>query len=165
MNHEISLIAAMDRNRVIGAQGELPWHLPADLRWFRRQTQGKPVLMGRRTWQAIGRPLPERTNIVLTGEPGFTAEGAIVAHDLQSALAAAGDAPEVMIIGGGVLFGDTLHLADRLYLTVVEGEFDGDTWFPLFSTDEWRETLRESHEADERNPWPYTFLIFERVSG
>lgn len=165
MNHEISLIAAMDRNRVIGAAGELPWHLPADLRWFRRHTQGKPVVMGRRTWQAIGRPLPERPNIVVSGTPDFAAPGATVVPDLQSALSAAEDAPEVMIIGGGVLFGDTLHLADRLYLTVVDAEFSGDTWFPLFDTGEWRETLREAHEPDARNAHPYTFLVFERVCG
>lgn len=165
MNHEISLIAAMDCNRLIGAEGSLPWHLPADLRWFRRKTVGKPVVMGRRTWEAIGRPLPERKNIVLTGESGYKAPGATVVHDLQSALSAAGEDREVMIIGGGVLFADTLHIAERLYLTVVEGDFTGDTWFPLFDTAEWHETWREAHPADERNPWPYTFLIFERTSG
>lgn len=165
MNHEISLIAAMDRNRVIGADGDLPWHLPADLRWFRQHTLGKPVIMGRRTWASIGRPLPERLNIVLTGDHGFTADGATVVHSFEDALTVAGDAPEVMVIGGGVLFAETIHLADRLYLTVVEGEFDGDTWFPLFDTDEWREELREAHQPDERNVWPWTFLIFERVSG
>lgn len=165
MNHEISLIAAMDCNRLIGAEGSLPWHLPADLRWFRRKTIGKPVVMGRRTWEAIGRPLPERNNIVLTGESGYQAPGATVVHDLQSALSAAGEDREIMIIGGGVLFADTLHIAERLYLTVVEGDFTGDTWFPLFDTAEWHETWREAHPADERNPWPYTFLIFERTSG
>lgn len=165
MNHTISLMVAMDRNRAIGADGDLPWHLPADLRWFKRHTRGKPVIMGRRTWLSIGRPLPERPNIVLTTDPGFHAEGAIVAHDLQAALAAAGDAEEVMIIGGGVLFEATIHLADRLYITLVEGEFTGDTWFPLFATGEWHEVVHEHHDADEQNPWPYTFLIMERVCG
>lgn len=165
MNHEISLIAAMDRNRVIGVGGDLPWHLPADLRWFRRNTIGKPVIMGRRTWLSIGRALPERTNIVLTSDPDLRAEGATVVRDFQAALTAAGNAPEVMIIGGGILFAETIHLADRLYLTVVDGDFEGDTWFPLFSTGEWQEVLREAHEADERNPWPCSFLVLERTSA
>ena len=165
MTHTLSLMVAMDRNRVIGVDGGLPWHLPADLRWFRRNTVGKPIVMGRHTWQAIGRALPERPNIVLTRDRDFRAEGAVVVHDFEAALVAAGDAPEVVVIGGGVLFDETIHLADRLYLTVVEGEFAGDTWFPLFDTSEWRETLRERHEADERNPWPCTFLILERING
>lgn len=165
MNHEISLIAAMDRNRLIGSDGQLPWHLPADLRWFRRCTTGKPMIMGRRTWLSIGRPLPERTNIVLTSDTTFEAPGAIVAHTFHEALEAAGASNEIMIIGGGVLFADTIHLAQRLYLTVVEHEFEGDTWFPMFDTGEWKETWREHHEADERNPWPCTFLVFERMSA
>lgn len=165
MNHEVSLIAAMDRNRLIGAGGELPWHLPADLQWFRRNTMSKPVIMGRRTWLSIGRALPGRGNIVLTGDTEFQAADAIVVHTLEDALTAAGDVPEVVIIGGGALFADTIHFADRLYITVVDGDFTGDTWFPLFDTSEWREVRREEHAADERNPWPCTFLILERVSA
>lgn len=165
MNHEVSLIAAMDRNRAIGAGGRLPWHLPDDLRWFRRHTLGKPIIMGRCTWRSIGRALPGRRNIVLTRDEEFHAEGVVVAHDIQEALSLAGDVSEVMIIGGGVLFSDTIHFADRLYITLVEGVFDGDVWFPLFDMSEWREVSREEHPADERNPWPFTFLIFERISG
>lgn len=165
MNHEIGLIAAMDRNRVIGHGGELPWRLPADLQWFRRCTLGKPIVMGRGTWLSIGRALPDRHNIVLTRNREFVAEGATVVHSLEDAFAAAGEAEEAMIIGGGVLFTETIHFADRLYLTVIDGQFDGDTWFPLFDTSEWTETLNERHEADARNPWPYTFLVLERVSA
>ncbi len=165
MTHTLSLMVAMDRNRLIGRDGDLPWHLPADLRWFRHHTVGKPIVMGRHTWESIGRALPDRTSIVLTRDPAYRAEGAIVVDAFQSALMAAGDVPEVMVIGGGVLFDETIHFADRLYITVVEGEFEGDTWFPLFDTSEWHEVQREHHEPDERNPWPYTFLILERVSG
>lgn len=166
MRREISLIAAMDRNRVIGAGGAMPWRLPADLKWFRRCTVGKPVVMGRRTWEAIGaRALPERHNIVLTTHAGLEAPDATVVTGLEAALAAAGEQEEVMVIGGAVLFDETIHLADRLYLTVIDAEFEGDTWFPVFDTDEWRETFRERHEPDARNPWPYTFLILERIGA
>lgn len=166
MRREIGLIAAMDRNRVIGAGGALPWHLPADLKWFRRCTVGKPVIMGRRTWESLGgRALPERPNIVLTTHAGFEAPGATVANGLEAALAAAGEHEEVMVIGGAVVFDATIHLADRLYLTVVDAEFEGDTWFPVFDTGEWRETLCEPHDPDERNPWPYTFLVCERTGA
>ena len=163
MTHEISLIAAMDRNRLIGAGGGLPWHLPADLQWFKRSTMGKPMIMGRRTWASIGRPLPGRTSIVLTTDESFSADGATVVHSLEAALEAAGDAEEIMIIGGGVLFAETISLADRLYLTVIQAEVEGDTWFPFFSTDDWQETFSEHHEPDDDNPWTCDFLIWEHV--
>ncbi|MDZ7829294.1 MAG: type 3 dihydrofolate reductase [Halofilum sp. (in: g-proteobacteria)] len=163
MSSKISLIAAMDRNRVIGRDGELPWRLPNDLQWFKRCTMGKPMIMGRRTWESIGRPLPGRTSIVLTTDESFSVEGATVVHGLEAALEAAGDAEEVMVIGGGVLFADTITLADRLYLTVIQAEVEGDTWFPFFSTDDWQETFSEHHDADENNPWEYDFLIWEHV--
>jgi len=165
MSSTISLIAAMDRNRVIGHQGELPWRLPNDLQWFRRCTMGKPMIMGRRTWESIGRPLAGRTSIVLTTDESYTAAGATVVHSLEQALAAAGDADEVMIIGGGVLFAETITLADRLYLTVIQAEVEGDTRFPFFSTDDWQETFSEHHEPDDNNPWTYDFLIWEHVGN
>lgn len=165
MPHAVSLVVAMDRNRVIGHQGALPWRLPNDLQWFKRCTIGKPIVMGRRTWESIGRPLPERTNIVLTSRSGYDAPGATVVHSLEGAMAIAGRAPEIMIIGGGVLFAETISFADRLYLTVVDAECPGDTWFPCIETGEWRETFRESHLPDARNAWPHTFLIWERVRG
>lgn len=165
MSSTISLIAAMDRNRVIGIEGQLPWHLPNDLQWFKRCTMDKPIVMGRRTWQSLERPLPGRTNIVLTTDESFTAEGATVVHSLESALQVARDADEVMIIGGGTLYAETITFADRLYLTVVDGEFSGDTWFPFFASDDWRETFSEHHDADEKNPYPYTFLIWEHIGN
>ncbi len=165
MMPSISLIAAMDRNRLIGNAGDLPWHLPADLQWFKRCTLGKPVVMGRRTWDSIGRPLPDRHNIVLTRADSFTAEGVTVVRSLEGALEAAGDAGEVMIIGGGVLFADTITFASRLYLTVIDHEFEGDTWFPFFASDDWRETFSETHEPDEKNPFRHTFLVWEHVGN
>jgi len=165
MTHDISLIAAMDRNRLIGAAGDLPWRLPADLQWFKRCTIGKPVIMGRRTWVSLGRPLPGRPNIVLSTRSGFEAPGAQVAPSFEAALEVARDYPEIMVIGGAELFGATISFADRLYLTVIEAEFEGDTWFPAFDSGEWRETLREGFAPDARNAWPYTFLIWERASG
>ncbi len=163
MKHEISLIVALDRNRVIGHEGRLPWHLPDDLKWFKRCTLGKPIVMGRRTWESIGRALPERPNIVISSKADFEAPGATVVPSLEGALEVARDHPEVMIIGGGVLFAATLNLADRLYLTVVHGDYPGDTFFPAFESGEWRETFREDHEADDRNESAYSFLILERI--
>jgi len=165
MTHSLSLVVAMDRNRLIGAGGGLPWRLPNDLRWFKRCTVGKPIVMGRKTWDSIGRALPDRPNIVLTSRQNFTAPGATVVHSFEQAVAAAHDYPEIMVIGGGVLFDETIALADRLYLTVVHDEFHGDTWFPFFDSSEWRETFREDHEADEKNPHAYSFLIWERTGG
>ena len=165
MNHEISLVVAMDRNRVIGHEGRLPWHLPDDLKWFKRCTVGKPIVMGRRTWESIGRALPDRPNIVISSRGDFEAPGATVVPSLELALDAARDHPEVMIIGGGVLFAATLPLAHRLYLTVVHAEYPGDTWFPTFETAEWRETHREDHPADDRHACAFSFLVWEHVGG
>ena len=163
MKHELSLIVALDRNRGIGHEGRLPWHLPNDLKWFKRCTVGKPIVMGRRTWESIGRALPERPNIVISTNAEFEALGATVVRSLEGALDVARDYPEVMIIGGGVLFAATLNLADRLYLTVVHGEYPGDTFFPAFESGEWRETFREDHEADDRHECAYSFLVLERI--
>lgn len=165
MRHTISLVAAMDRNRVIGRDGALPWRLPGDLEWFKRCTVGKPIVMGRRTRASIGRALPDRPNIVLTSREDFEAPDATIVHSFDEALQAAGDHEEIMVIGGGVLFEETIHFADRLYLTVVQDEFEGDTWFPVFDTSEWREVFREDHAADGRNPYDHTFLVWERTGG
>ncbi|HEY5790823.1 MAG TPA: dihydrofolate reductase, partial [Gammaproteobacteria bacterium] len=127
---QLALIAALDRNRLIGRDNALPWHLPADLQHFKRLTLGKPVLMGRRTWESLGRPLPGRHNIVLSRDPAFRAEGATVVGSLDAALEAAGDAAEAMVIGGAAFYATMLPRARRLYLTEVDGEFDGDAWFP-----------------------------------
>ncbi|MEX1080822.1 MAG: type 3 dihydrofolate reductase [Halofilum sp. (in: g-proteobacteria)] len=163
MSHEISLVVAMDRNRVIGHRGGMPWHLPNDLAWFKRCTLGKPIVMGRKTWEAIGRALPQRQNIVLTTRDDYEAPGATVVRSLEAAMTAAGDAPEIAIIGGGVLFAETVVFANRMYLTVIDAECEGDTWFPCIETGEWQETFHESHAADEDNPLAHTFLIWERL--
>ena len=160
----ITLIVAMDRNRLIGAGNRLPWHLPADLAHFKRTTLGKPVLMGRRTFKSIGRPLPGRHNIVLTRDPRWRAEGVSVVHSTDEALRAAGDADELMVIGGAELYRQMLPRADRIHLTQVGHAFEGDTWFPELAPGQWRELSREDHAPDERNPWPYSFRVLERVS-
>jgi dihydrofolate reductase len=164
MNHTISLVAAMNRDRVIGAEGAMPWHLPNDLRWFKSVTRGKPVIMGRGTWAAIGRALPQRPNLVITRRQDFQAPGASVVHSLEQALDHAADHDEIMIIGGANLFQQTIALADRLYLTVIDAAFDGDTWFPLFDTSEWREIHRADQAADDANPYPHSFLIWQRTA-
>ena len=159
----IVLIAALDRNGLIGRDNDLPWRLPADLGHFKRHTLGKPILMGRRTWESLGKPLPGRHNIVVTRDPGYRAEGATVVDSLDAALAAAGEAEEVMVIGGAAFYRAMLPRADRLLLTRIDAAFDGDTWFPEIDPDAWRETEREAHAPDERNPYPYAFVTLERV--
>jgi len=159
----LTLIAAMAENRVIGRDNRLPWRLPADLRHFKRLTVGKPILMGRRTWESLPGLLPDRPHIVLTRDPGYLAEGARVVGDLAEALRAAGDAPEMVVVGGAEIYLLTLPLARQLLLTLVHTEVEGDTWFPELPPGEWREVARERHEADEQNPFPYSFLRFERT--
>jgi len=161
----ISMIAAMDRNRLIGAGNRLPWHLPADMQWFRRQTMGKPVVMGRNTFESIGRPLPGRTNLVLSRKRELHIEGCNIIHDLQELRAAAQDAEEVMIIGGAELYRLALPLADRLYLTDIDADFEGDAWFPEIEPGQWRETACETHPADDTHAWPCSFRILERIAA
>jgi dihydrofolate reductase len=161
---KLSLIVAADRNNLIGRDNQLPWHLPADLAFFKRTTMGAPMLMGRKTWESIGRPLPGRTSIVITRDPDYRAEGAMVVHSIKAGIAAAGDVPELFVIGGAKLFVDTLPLADRLYLTRIEHAFEGDTWFPEIGG-EWREINREEHGPDEKNLYTYAFITLERDRG
>ncbi len=162
----LSMIAAMNSDGLIGKDGGMPWHLPADLKRFRRLTMGKPIIMGRATWESIGRPLDGRRNIVLTRQEGYHAEGGCVAHSLVEALflALQSGADEAFVIGGGEIFRQTLPLIDRLYLTLVEGEFSGDTYFPRVSLDspDWTTLDEESHPADETNPYPYRFRTLQR---
>jgi len=162
---KLSLIVAMADNHVIGHNNRLPWHLPADLKHFRAITLGKPVLMGRKTWESIGRPLPGRTNIVITRNADYLAADCVVVHSLDEALRAAGSAAEVMVIGGAELYRQALPQADTLYLTLVHGEFDGDTRFPDWRPDDWRETARIDHGPDDRNPHAYSFITLERIAG
>lgn len=162
----IALIVAMDRGGVIGRGGALPWHLPADLRWFRRQTLGKPVVMGRRTYQSIGRALPQRCNIVLTRAAGFQAPDCLVAPDVATALAlattACPSADEVMVIGGAQVYRSFLPAAERIYLTLVEADVPGDVWFPSFEQAAWQVVWEEAHTADDRHAHPFRFRILER---
>jgi len=159
----ISLIAAMSDDRVIGIDNRLPWKLPADMRWFKQQTMGKPIVMGRKTFESFGaRPLPGRTNIIITRDRDYAAEDCVVVHSVDAALAAAGDVEEIMIIGGASFYEQMLSRADRLYLTFVHGTFSGDAWFPQFNPDEWNEMSREDRPADEKNPYPHSFVILDR---
>lgn len=163
----IALIWAMARNRVIGRNNTLPWRLPADMRHFRELTTGHPVLMGRRTFESLGRPLPNRTNIVVTSDRLYTAQGCLVAHSLDEAFALAvphlpPNDPEIFVIGGAQLYTQLLPRADRLYLTLVETEVEGDAWFPEFDQTNWQETLRLTHSADEKNPYACVFQTLER---
>ena len=157
----VSLFVAMSENRVIGRDGQLPWRLPADLQYFRRNTMGKPIVMGRRTFESIGRPLPGRTNIVVTSDRAYQVTGCIIVHSIDDALLAAGAAEEVMLIGGAVLYQQVLSKAIRIYLTLIHADIVGDTYFPeLDST--WLEIWREDHPADSDNAYSYSFILLQR---
>lgn len=151
----------MGEGRVIGIDNRLPWRLPADLQHFRRITMGKPVLMGRKTFESIGKPLAGRINIVVTQDRSFRPDGVVVTHSVDEAIAAA-DAPELMVIGGASFYAQLLPRADRLYLTEIHHRFAGDAYFPPFSPDEWREIERRDHAPDEANPYAYSFVMWER---
>lgn len=161
----LSLIAAMDRRGVIGRENELPWRLPADMKWFRRHTLGKPVLMGRRTWESLDGALPKRVNLVLSRTPGFVANGATVVGSLEQAMAAVSDATEMMCIGGAKVFAAMLPRSGRLYLTHIDHDFSGDAYFPSFDDGEWQVMHEEHHAPDEKNAWPYGFRVLERIAG
>ena len=166
----IAYVVALDANRLIGRDNALPWRLPDDMRWFRAQTMGKPCIMGRKTYDSLPdrfRPLPGRLNIVVTRNRAYDAPGAVVVYSLAEALAAAGAAEEVVIVGGADLFRELLPRVDRLYLTEVHGAVAeqagaSDVFFPPIDPDQWREVYRENHPADDRHPFPFTWLILER---
>lgn len=158
----ISLIVAMDRNRVIGRNNEMPWHLPTDLQFFKRITMGKPLIIGRKTHESIGRPLPGRMNIVVSRNPAYKSVGCIIAHDLEAALQAAGAVAEVIIAGGGMLYRQALPSADRIYMSKIDTEVSGDTYFPALNPAEWRECWREEYPADGKNPLAHSRCLLER---
>lgn len=160
---KISLIVAIDSNGVIGSDNGLPWHLPADLQHFKRTTMGKPILMGRKTWESLGRPLPGRTNIVITRDSGYQAAGCVVVNSIDAALQAAGEQDEVMVIGGAEFYRQVLPRADTLYLTRIHETFSGDTFFPELNEADWREVERSDQAADEKNPHDYSFIRLDRV--
>jgi dihydrofolate reductase len=159
----ISLIVAASTNNVIGARGGLPWRLSADLRRFKEITMGKPIVMGRKTWESIGRPLPGRHNIVVTRQEGYRADGCTIVNSASKAIEAAGAVDEVMIIGGGYLYEQFLPLADRIYLTRVSAEVGGDTVFPELAPSEWRILSSDSFPADEKNDYDTEFQVLERL--
>jgi dihydrofolate reductase len=160
----ISQIAAMARNRVIGRDNRLPWHMPDDLAWFFRITRGHHIIMGRRNYEANGRALPGRTNIVITRNRDYRAPDCVVAHTVEEALdyARRRGEEEVFIVGGGEIYAATLSLTDRVYLTIIDTEVEGDTSYPVLDPQEWEEISRDPRKADDRNPYNYTFYIFER---
>jgi dihydrofolate reductase len=168
---KLSLIAAVAENRVIGRNGKLPWYLPKDLRYFRAVTMGKPVLMGRKTWESMNRPLPGRTNIVITRQQGYQAEGARVVADLGGAIelaesvAASDGGDEIMIIGGAEIYQLALPQADRLYLTEVHAAVEGDVLFPDWQREAWQEVSREDEPARDEDSHAYSFVVYQRVSA
>lgn len=158
----ISFVVAFDRKKVIGKSGGLPWRLPDDMRHVRELTVGKPLIMGRRTYESIGRPLPKRTSIVLTRDPAFHPEGVLIARSPDEALRLAGDVPEVIVFGGAEVFKQFLPMADRVYLTQVDADVGGDTYFDFDATD-WLVLENTPHPADERHPYPFSWLTLERI--
>jgi len=180
MKVHIALIVAMTPDRVIGTQGKLPWKLPADMRHFKKTTMGYPVIMGRRTWESIGNPLPGRMNIVLTTQEGYEVIGGHVAHSTAQALrlaqrgiieslAASFENPSeevpasmVMVIGGEAIYRNFLPVAERIYQTLVHADLQGDTHFPYMDSSEWIESMREDHPADAKNPHAYSFVVLDR---
>lgn len=162
---KLSIIAAFGENRVIGSQGRIPWHLPADFKRFKELTMGHPIIVGRKTFESIGKPLAGRTNIVITTQNDFGAEGCLVAHSLEDALRlaeSAEGASEVFVIGGERIYKLALPKAQTMYLTKVHGVFGGDAFFPNFNEGEWRLADSEFHKRDEKNPFDFTFLTYER---
>ncbi len=158
----IALVVAVAANGVIGKDGGLPWRIPADLRWFKSVTMGKPVVMGRKTWDSLPRrPLPGRANVVVTRDAGWSAEGAIRAGSLDAAVAAASGAPEIAVIGGATIYAEALPRADRLYWTEVHAAPEGDTLMPIFDRAAYLETFRESHAAEGVAP-AFDFVILDR---
>lgn len=156
----ISLIVAMAKDRVIGKDNQMPWHLPADLQHFKKVTLGKPIIMGRKTYESIGRPLPGRQNIVISRKPDYQLDGCDTVTSIEAALALVADEAEVMIVGGGFLYKQTLAMANKLYLTFIDLAVEGDTRFPDYSQLELTEVSRESHLADEKNPYNYDFVEY-----
>ncbi|KAA9021689.1 type 3 dihydrofolate reductase [Niallia endozanthoxylica] len=159
----ISFIVAMDKNRVIGKDNQLPWHLPADLKFFKRVTMGHPIIMGRNTFESIGKPLPGRENIIVTRNKEYVQEGCTIIHSIEELLQMAShNNEEVFVIGGAELFQATFPMADRLYITRIEEEFTGDTYFPEFNQSDWDLVSQEKGVKDEKNPYEYFFTIYER---
>lgn len=166
----LSIIVARAENGVIGRDNGLPWRLPEDLKYFKRTTMGHPIIMGRKTYESIGKPLPGRTNIVVTRQADWHAEGVVVANSVEQALmrgeevALADGVSEIMIIGGEQFYRAVLPISSRLYLTEVHASVDGDAYFPSFDPSQWNEVRRVSYAADSANPYPYSFVVLDKVA-
>jgi dihydrofolate reductase len=163
LKRAVVLVVAAAAEGVIGRDGKMPWHLPADLAHFKLLTWGKPILMGRKTFESIGKPLPGRTNIVITRDQAWAHAGVTVAHSVDAAFAAAGAAPEVMVIGGAQVYAECLPRATRVEFTQVHGAIEGDTRFPPLDPKQWREVARHEHAADARNAYALSFISYERA--
>lgn len=158
----VTLILARARNGVIGAKGGLPWHLPEDLAFFKRTTMGHPIVMGRRTWESIGRPLPGRRSVVVTRDRNYSAPGAETVHSLNEAIELCAGSDEIFVIGGAQLYADALDRADRLLLTEIHSDFEGDTLLPAPSPDRWQEAARQSHPPTADRPFGFDFVDYRR---
>ena len=158
----ISIVVAASENNVIGDRGRLPWHLPEDLRRFKEITLGKPIVMGRATWDSIGRALPGRRNLVISRNPNFKPQGGELAGSVEDAIRIAGDCDELMVIGGGQIYKRFLPLADRIYLTRVRANIEGDTLFPELDFDEWHEVRRESFPKNTARDYAFDIVLLER---
>lgn len=159
----ISMIVAMAENRAIGKDNELLWHLPKDFKHFKAVTMGKPILMGRKTYESIGKPLPGRKNIVITRDTHFAAEGVVIVHSIDAALEESKEFDDVMVIGGASFYEQMLPEVTTLYVTVVHQHFDADAFFPEIKADEWRMVEQVRHEADEKHAYPFSFITYQRV--
>lgn len=160
----LSAIAAAAENRVIGKDNKMPWHLPADLKHFKTLTTGHPVLMGRRTFASLGKPLPNRTNIIMTRDANYSAPDCIIVNSVETAVSIANelDMDEIFVIGGAEVYRQLLPQIQRIYLTEIHQQFAGDAFFPELNKDEWHEVSREKHTADENNAYDYSFVVYER---
>ncbi|MDB4927060.1 dihydrofolate reductase [Mucilaginibacter sp.] len=158
----VSIVVAISENHAIGKDNKLLWHLPKDLKHFKEITTGGTVIMGRKTYDSVGRPLPNRRNIVITRQP-ITIEGCEVVNSIDAALALCADEAEVFIVGGAEIYKQAMHLTDKIYLTIVHADFEADTYFPEIKADIWKETERQDHEPDEKNTLPYSFVTLERA--
>lgn len=158
-----SLIVAMSSNNVIGRNNDLPWRLPNDLKWFKENTLGKPIIMGRKNYESIGRVLPGRHSIIVTRDMNYDVENATVVHSMEDALHAAQKTHEIMVIGGGEIYRQAFPLANKLYLTRVHAEIEGDVFFPDWDMAEWKCVFEEKHSADDKHDFAFSFEIYERL--
>ncbi len=161
----LSMIVAHANNRVIGKDNDMPWHLPADLAYFKKTTLGKPIIMGRKTFQSIGRPLPGRKNIVISRDENFQAEGVAVVNSVEAALSLVSESEEVMVIGGGAIYQHCLGAAQRLYITHIDAEIDGDTLFPEYDLTVWKKVASDIRPSDEKNQYQLDFSVYEKMSS